>query len=101
MSISFAVPLFWSQPGYSLKPAPILSADRSHAQNVDALRRHFSRTVPRYGPLVGVYVIVTLHAAEWLPEQTIVNLAEQNGKEGVITAAYRDFVHELNAKDVR
>jgi len=31
--------------------------------------------------------------------QTIVNLAEQGGKEGVITQAYREYMHELNMRD--
>lgn len=48
----FLVPLFWGQPGYSLKPAPVLSPDRTHAQNLDAIRRHFTKTVTRYGPHV-------------------------------------------------
>lgn len=47
-----AVPLFWTQSGYSLKPAPLLSPERTHDQNLDALKRHFERTVPKYGPHV-------------------------------------------------
>ena len=47
-----AVPLFWNQPGYSLKPAPALSPDRSREQNLDALKRHLQRLLQRYGPLV-------------------------------------------------
>ena len=48
------VPLFWAQSGYSLKPAPVLSADRNHEQNLSALRRHFAKIIPRYGTHVRV-----------------------------------------------
>ena len=34
-------------------------------------------------------------------DQTIVNLAEQHGKEGVITQSYREYMHELDMKDVQ
>ncbi|KIM79647.1 hypothetical protein PILCRDRAFT_823187 [Piloderma croceum F 1598] len=77
-----SIPLFWTQSGYSLKPAPLLSPERTHDQNLDALKRHFERTVPKYGP------------------HSIVNLAEQHGKEAGITNAYRDYVSELADKDV-
>jgi hypothetical protein len=46
------VPLYWAQPGLSLKPAPVLSADRTHDQQLNAIRRHFERVVPQYGPNV-------------------------------------------------
>ncbi|RXW13347.1 hypothetical protein EST38_g12505 [Candolleomyces aberdarensis] len=61
----------------------ILASDRTHAQNLDALGRHFKRTVPLYGP------------------HTIVNLAEQQGREAVITQNYREFAVEFNDKDVQ
>lgn len=48
----FTVPLFWTQTGYGLKPPPLLATDRTHEQHLDALKRHFLRTVPAYGPLV-------------------------------------------------
>lgn len=47
-----AVPLFWSQPGYSLKPAPVLASERTHAQHLDVIRRHFQKLVGQYGPNV-------------------------------------------------
>lgn len=47
-----SVPLFWTQTGYGLKPPPILSADRTHTQNLDVLKRHFQNTIPVYGPHV-------------------------------------------------
>lgn len=33
--------------------------------------------------------------------QTIVNLAEQHGKESQVTNAYRDFVSELDDENIR
>ncbi|KAI0695707.1 SacI homology domain-containing protein [Cytidiella melzeri] len=83
VQIRGSIPLFWSQPGYSLKPAPALSPDRSQSQNLDALRRHLQRLIPRYGPL------------------TLVNLAEQHGKEGAVTTAYRNSVSEVALEDVK
>jgi hypothetical protein len=32
--------------------------------------------------------------------QNIVNLAEQHGKEGAVTTAYREYVNEMKNKDV-
>ncbi|KAF8809044.1 hypothetical protein BYT27DRAFT_7163377 [Phlegmacium glaucopus] len=83
VQIRGSIPLFWTQTGYGLKPPPMLSADRTHAQNLDALKRHFQNTIPSFGP------------------HTVVNLAEQHGKEGAITQSYREFVHELDMKDVQ
>ncbi|KAF7778523.1 hypothetical protein Agabi119p4_2868 [Agaricus bisporus var. burnettii] len=83
VQIRGSIPLFWTQSGYSLKPPPVLAPDRSHEQNLDAIRRHFEKTIPVYGPHV------------------IVNLAEQHGKEGAITQAYRDHVKEAGLDDVQ
>ena len=33
--------------------------------------------------------------------QTIVNLAEKHGKEGVVTNAYREYVEEAQLPDVK
>ncbi|KAF7974824.1 hypothetical protein HWV62_11181 [Athelia sp. TMB] len=82
VQIRGSIPLFWTQTGYGLKPPPVMSPDRTHEQNMNALKRHFGRTVPEYGPV------------------NIVNLAEQQGKEGSITTAYRECVGELGNKDV-
>ncbi|KAF7363564.1 hypothetical protein MSAN_01013000 [Mycena sanguinolenta] len=76
-----SIPLFWTQTGYGLKPPPLLATDRTHDQHLDALKRHFQRTVPKYGP------------------HTIVNLAEQHGKEASVTQGYREYVTELGDKD--
>ncbi|KAF8621508.1 hypothetical protein AX15_007740 [Amanita polypyramis BW_CC] len=83
VQIRGSIPLYWTQQGYGLKPPPMLTADRTYEQNMDALKRHFQRTVPVYGP------------------HMIVNLAEQHGKEGAITQEYRRYVRELNSKDIR
>ncbi|KAF8969687.1 SacI homology domain-containing protein [Flammula alnicola] len=81
VQIRGSIPLFWTQTGYGLKPPPLLAPDRTQAQNLDTLKKHFLKTVPIYGP------------------HTVVNLAEQYGKEGVITQAYREYMHELNMKN--
>ncbi|KAF8163607.1 SacI homology domain-containing protein [Crassisporium funariophilum] len=83
VQIRGSIPLFWTQAGYGLKPPPILAPDRTYQQNLDTLKRHFQNTIPVYGP------------------HTIVNLAEQHGKEGPITQSYKEFMHELNMKDAQ
>ncbi|KJA26998.1 hypothetical protein HYPSUDRAFT_131584 [Hypholoma sublateritium FD-334 SS-4] len=83
VQIRGSIPLFWTQTGYGLKPPPLLATDRTMLQNLDTLKRHFQKTIPVYGP------------------HTIVNLAEQGGKEGVITKAYREYMHELNMHDAQ
>lgn len=65
-----SIPLFWKQNPYSLKPPPML--ERSAADNKAACARHFDEQVKRYGKV------------------TCVNLAEQGGKEGAITEAYKN-----------
>ncbi|KAJ7709765.1 SacI homology domain-containing protein [Mycena rosella] len=76
-----SIPLFWTQTGYGLKPPPLLATDRTHDEHLDAIKRHFQRTVPKYGP------------------HTIINLAEQHGKEAAITQGYREYMTELADKD--
>ncbi|VDB82776.1 unnamed protein product [Peniophora sp. CBMAI 1063] len=83
VQIRGSIPLYWTQSGYSLKPPPQLEPSQTHAQNLSALKRHFERTVPAYGAV------------------TIVNLAEQHGKEGQVTCAYRDYVAEADVPDVK
>ena len=51
------VPLFWTQSGYGLKPAPQLSTSQTPEQNIRTLRRHFERTLPVDGPHVRVLSI--------------------------------------------
>ncbi|KAF8197552.1 SacI homology domain-containing protein [Pholiota molesta] len=83
VQIRGSIPLFWKQTGYGLKPPPLLATDHTPLQNLETLKRHFQKTIPVYGP------------------HTIVNLAEQQGKEGVITQAYREYMHELNMRDAQ
>ena len=49
-NLPLLVPIFWSQPGYSLKPVPKL--DRTPSESAHALKRHFEKTVSIYGPQV-------------------------------------------------
>ncbi|KAI0277671.1 SacI homology domain-containing protein [Russula aff. rugulosa BPL654] len=83
IQIRGSIPLFWMQSATGLKPPPQLSHEATHEQNLRALIRHFKRTLPTYGP------------------HTIVNLAEQHGKEGVLTNAYREYVEEAKLSDVK
>lgn len=83
IQIRGSIPLFWMQSAAGLKPPPQLSPEATHEQNLRALIRHFKRTLPTYGP------------------HTIVNLAEQHGKEGVLTNAYREYVEEAKLSDVK
>ncbi|KAF9014086.1 SacI homology domain-containing protein [Cyathus striatus] len=83
IQIRGSIPLYWTQGGYGLKPPPVLASDRTHQQNLDAMKKHLNRTIPQYGP------------------HTIVNLAEQHGKEGAITKGYRDYMHEFKSADAR
>ncbi|CAK5265034.1 unnamed protein product, partial [Mycena citricolor] len=74
------VPLFWTQTGLALKPPPVLATDRTHAQNLDAIRRHF------------------LHAPS---QDTVLMLVGPvlNSRDGLLTGAYRDYMAELAEKD--
>ncbi|RPD66400.1 hypothetical protein L226DRAFT_530498 [Lentinus tigrinus ALCF2SS1-7] len=78
-----SIPLFWNQQGLALKPAPQLNPDRTHDQNLHAIQQHLSKTASIYGPL------------------TIVNLAEQSGKEGQVTNKYGEYVKELGSPDIK
>lgn len=68
------VPVFWSQSPWSLKPPPVL--ERSHADSLKALEKHFQKQCALYGNVI------------------IVNLAEQHGKEAVVVDEYRKGVTE-------
>ncbi|KAI0256643.1 SacI homology domain-containing protein [Lactifluus subvellereus] len=83
VQIRGSIPLFWTQSRAGLNPPPQLSPETTREQNLKALTRHFKRTLPTYGP------------------HTIVNLAEQHGREGVITNAYREYVEEVKLSDVK
>ncbi|KAI0748534.1 SacI homology domain-containing protein [Daedaleopsis nitida] len=83
IQIRGSIPLYWNQQGMAFKPAPQLNPERTHDQNLHAIQQHLSKVVSTYGPL------------------TIVNLAEQHGKEGQVTNAYGEFVNQLGLKDVK
>lgn len=79
LTIPPPVSLYWTQSGYNLKPAPQVAPDRTPEQNLDAMRRHFSRTLPRYGPHVcHVSLVSRIVAPDQLVYlQTIVNNMER------------------------
>ncbi|PWN54447.1 hypothetical protein IE53DRAFT_308310 [Violaceomyces palustris] len=74
-----SIPLYWSQSPFSLKPPPVL--ERSKEENLKACAKHFDQQIQRYGKV------------------TCVNLAEQSGKEGHISEAYRLRVADLKRGD--
>ncbi|KAI1794623.1 SacI homology domain-containing protein [Ganoderma leucocontextum] len=78
-----SIPLFWIQQGMALKPAPQLDPERTHDQNLRTIHQHLDNIVTAYGPL------------------TIINLAEQHGKEAQVTNAYGDYVKELDTEDTK
>ncbi|KAJ1029275.1 hypothetical protein NDA13_002529 [Ustilago tritici] len=78
VQIRGSIPLYWSQSPFSLKPPPVL--ERTEAENTEACRKHFSVQVERYGSI------------------TCVNLAEQGGKEGHISKAYKTAVENLKTE---
>lgn len=80
VQIRGSIPLYWSQSPFSLKPPPVL--ERTQAENTQACRKHFAVQVERYGGI------------------TCINLAEQAGKEGCISHAYRTAVENLRSEQV-
>ncbi|SJX62131.1 related to SAC1-Phosphatidylinositol phosphate phosphatase [Sporisorium reilianum f. sp. reilianum] len=78
VQIRGSIPLYWSQSPFSLKPPPVL--ERTDAENTAACRNHFAAQVERYGSI------------------TCINLAEQGGKEGHISKAYRTAVESLRSE---
>ncbi|ETS63235.1 hypothetical protein PaG_03022 [Moesziomyces aphidis] len=80
VQIRGSIPLYWSQSPFSLKPPPVL--ERTEVENLDASRKHFGVQVDRYGSI------------------TCINLAEQGGKEGAISKAYRAAAEKLRDEDV-
>ncbi|PWN24223.1 hypothetical protein BCV69DRAFT_265781 [Microstroma glucosiphilum] len=76
-----SIPLYWSQNPFSMKPPPVLEGTKE--QRALACSKHFEAQIERYGPI------------------TCVNLAEQKGREGDITQAFRESVEELESKGVK
>lgn len=79
VQIRGSIPLYWSQSPFSLKPPPVL--ERTEPENTEACCKHFSVQVERYGSI------------------TCVNLAEQGGKEGQISKAYKTAVENLKSEE--
>ncbi|KIM65349.1 hypothetical protein SCLCIDRAFT_112940 [Scleroderma citrinum Foug A] len=94
-----SVPLYWTQTGYSLRPTPVLEPERTPEQNLDAMKRHFQTMVSAYGPHVSEWVHYRCLPLEHIL-QTIVNLAEQRGKESTLCNAYKAYVDQLGDKDI-
>ncbi|KAJ9477887.1 putative Phosphatidylinositol-3-phosphatase SAC1 (putative) [Pseudozyma hubeiensis] len=78
VQIRGSIPLYWSQSPFSLKPPPVL--ERTEAETTAACRKHFAAQVDRYGSI------------------TCINLAEQGGKEGEISKAYRTAAEKLRTE---
>lgn len=60
---------------------PVL--ERSHTENLAALRTHFNAQKSKYG------------------RQVIVSLVEQTGREAIVGSAYRQYVEELSDEQVK
>jgi len=95
------VPLYWTQTGYSLRPPPVLEPERTPEQNLDAMKRHFQTMIPVYGPHVSERVHYQCLVLREHILQTIVNLAEQRGKESTLCNAYKAYADQLGNKDIR
>lgn len=75
-----SIPLYWNQSPFNLKPPPVL--ERNENENKKACLKHFEKQLEVYGKV------------------TCINLAEQHGKEGQITQAYKQRVEDLNNENV-
>lgn len=64
------------------------------------MQKHFATSVARYGPHVCT-AATRYCACVDTPLQQCVNLAEQGGREGVVTDAYRKGAEKLGNPDVR
>jgi hypothetical protein len=76
-----SIPQYWKQDPFNLKPPPVL--ERSALENKAACSKHFEAQLSRFGKVI------------------CVNLAEQHGKEGAITKAYKDAVKSLDTDKVQ
>ena len=74
-----SIPLFFTQSPFSFKPIPILQ--HSSEKNHNALRRHFSNIIARYGN-----IHITL-------------LVDKHGSEAEIGRKYEEHVRQVNAED--
>lgn len=74
-----------------MKPPPVL--DQPVDQTYSVANLHFADLAQRYGPIVSTRVTRLM--------QTIVNLSEQNGREGLVTNGYEELVNNLGRGDVK
>ena len=77
-----SIPLYWSQSPWSLKPVPVL--ERTAEENSAAITKHFEKQTRNY-----------------FGNTIIVNLAEQEGNEGLVVKAYREAIAALNKPEVK
>lgn len=68
-----SIPLFWSQPGFKYRPAPVLA--RSPEENFESFSKHFKELFYYYGP-----------------NHILVDCTEQTGREKVVKDAYKATV---------
>ncbi|KAK7467319.1 hypothetical protein VKT23_004376 [Stygiomarasmius scandens] len=101
VQIRGSIPLYWTQTSYGLKPPPILSTSRTHAQNLDAMKRHLERLKTKYVSAPGQEP----HSPkdkdkDGGSEITIINLAEQSktSKEAEVAGGFGKGVNELVQK---
>lgn len=76
-----SIPMYWGQSPFSLKPPPVL--ERNDNENRKACQKHFEKQTEVYGKVI------------------CINLAEQHGKEGQITQAYKQRVEDLKNDKVQ
>ncbi|BGP13974.1 hypothetical protein JCM10213v2_001912 [Rhodosporidiobolus nylandii] len=79
VQIRGSMPLYWSQSPWALKPPPVL--ERTKEESREAMAKHFDGVEKRYGRIIAI------------------NLAEQTGKEGSVSEAYRSGVASLKKED--
>ena len=69
-------------------------------QHAEALRRHFNKIILKYGPQVKPPSQLNYFHPAHSIAKSIVNLAELNGREGVLSQAYNQHITEWNSPDV-
>ncbi|KAI9291423.1 hypothetical protein K502DRAFT_296956, partial [Neoconidiobolus thromboides FSU 785] len=79
LQIRGSIPLFWSQSPYSLRPIPIM--ERGGPENLDAFIKHLAKLTHVYGN-----------------QLSLVNLAEQSGRESIVSSAFRNYLNSSKDK---
>ncbi|THU85663.1 hypothetical protein K435DRAFT_869083 [Dendrothele bispora CBS 962.96] len=100
VQIRGSIPLYWTQTSYGLKPPPILSTNRTHAQNLDAMKKHLERLKTRYVSPSSSQELQSPKDKDAGGEITIINLAEQGktSKEHEVAGGFGKGVSELAEK---